>query len=165
MYLVHRKVFHFQCQRGTVHSPVGRGSSRRANFQTSSSEGIPSNKLVYAPADDYQSRAKCFHYLRSSINQLNTPNTILMAAYTPADRRDQVYLGFFLIHAISAVCVDIQPLLPQAVQLDVFKRLLDCKHPRSNLYNPLKMSLEGERLLKFLRASVLSEGIPSDELV
>ncbi|KAA1094683.1 hypothetical protein PGT21_028289 [Puccinia graminis f. sp. tritici] len=65
-----------------------------------------------------------------------------MAAYTSADRRDQVYLGFFLIHAISAVCVDIQPLLPQAVQLDVFKRLLDFY--LENTPDPLMLSARSQ---------------------
>ncbi|OAV99765.1 hypothetical protein PTTG_25289 [Puccinia triticina 1-1 BBBD Race 1] len=59
-------------------------------------------------------------------------------AYYSAGGRDRLYLGFFLIHAISAICVDVQPLLPPALQLDVFKRLLDFY--LENTSDPLMLS-------------------------
>lgn len=42
-----------------------------------------------------------------------------------AARRDLLYVGFFLIHAISTLVIDIQPLLPDALRIGLFKSLLD----------------------------------------
>ncbi|POV98035.1 hypothetical protein PSHT_14249 [Puccinia striiformis] len=41
------------------------------------------------------------------------------------NQRDQIYVGFLAIHLISAICVDLQPLLPHGLQLDGLKRLMN----------------------------------------
>jgi len=46
-------------------------------------------------------------------------------AFSSAAGRDGLYLGFLLFHAICTICIDIQPLLPKPLQLDISRRLLD----------------------------------------
>ncbi|KAH9471158.1 hypothetical protein MJO29_003075 [Puccinia striiformis f. sp. tritici] len=41
------------------------------------------------------------------------------------NQRDQIYVGFLAIHLISAICVDLQPLLPHGLQLDGLKGLMN----------------------------------------
>ncbi|PLW22922.1 hypothetical protein PCASD_12016 [Puccinia coronata f. sp. avenae] len=63
-------------------------------------------------------------------------------AYTSGGALDRLYLGFFLVHVLSTICVDLQPLLPDAFQLDLFKRLLDFYF--NNTSDPLMLSARSQ---------------------